>query len=560
MFISRFWTLLLALATGAMLTVILLAKDVVNRERTVSATMVLYKEMSKTELALKLHARKRLDVLLNVASDPDVRKALSQVSNAPDKADSVRDDLLASLRKRNTELDKYAADWLMAVDARGIVIAQAGVDERRSGADVSGKPAVAAAMRGYLRDDTWKIEKDVFLVAARPVIDGERYVGAVVHLTKLSDKLAQDISPNTQLAFYSGDMILALGAGVPDTLKAQGAHVAKVLDQVAKNESYLKNGYTDVLPIETQEGRFMGVYSRVRGEAGLSNVGFALVLPVEQLTNATEFYEKSSEQDIRALPWVVIILLVLMAMALGWVWNYLEGERPVSRLLAHVRALKEADPKDQLNVYKFRRRIRKVAMAINEVMDFKIQAMLESPDRKSQSIDAILGTRGSDSRLSVASFKLPEPGEAPPPPGLAMSKPGPGFGAMPPAPPPAAVAAPPSPPPQAATAGTGPMMKLGATGPVKPMGRPSPSAEPTDDVPEVGSVGEQAYFQKIYDEFFALKKQLGESVDQLTFDRFAVTLRKNRDALIARYACKAVKFQVYEKDGKASLKATPVKA
>lgn len=80
------------------------------------------------------------------------------------------------------------------------------------------------------------------------------------------------------------------------------------------------------------------------------------------------------------------------------------------------------------------------------------------------------------------------------------------------------------------------------------------------EVPEIGSAGEQQYFEKIYKEFFALKQQLGETVDQLTFDRFAVTLRKNRDALITRYACKAVRFQVYEKDGKASLKATPVKS
>jgi hypothetical protein len=70
---------------------------------------------------------------------------------------------------------------------------------------------------------------------------------------------------------------------------------------------------------------------------------------------------------------------------------------------------------------------------------------------------------------------------------------------------------------------------------------------------------EQAYFRKIHAEFVALKERLGEPVDQLTFDRFEVTLKKNRDALVARYGCKVVQFQVYEKDGKASLKATPVK-
>lgn len=551
MFVSRFWTLLLALATGAMLTIILLARDVVNRERSENATTVLYKEMTKTELALKLHARKRLDMLLNVAGDPEVRKALVQASTSPDKADKVRDDLRSVLRKRNSELDKYSADWLMALDAHGIVVAQVGVDERISGQDVSGMPAVAATLRGYLRDDTWRIGKDVYLLAARPVINQDSYVGAVIHLTKLSDKLAQDISPNTQLAFYAGDLILALGATSGDTINAQGAHIAKALDLVNKNESYLKNGYTEALPIETQEGRFMGVYSRVRGEAGRSNVGFALVTPVEYLASPAEFYEKSSVQDIHALPWALIITVMVLAVLLGWGWNYLEAERPVSRLLKSVQSLKDADPKDQLNVYKFRRNIRKLAMAINAAVDFKIAAMMESPDRRSQSIDSILGQRGSDSRLSVASFKLPEqsvvPHSPPPPPSMPAPMPGlplssnnnatASFGIQNPSIPNPPMHSPPmhSPP------------------------RPQP-AMTLSEVPEIGSAGEQQYFEKIYKEFFALKQQLGETVDQLTFDRFAVTLRKNRDALITRYACKAVRFQVYEKDGKASLKATPVKS
>ena len=70
---------------------------------------------------------------------------------------------------------------------------------------------------------------------------------------------------------------------------------------------------------------------------------------------------------------------------------------------------------------------------------------------------------------------------------------------------------------------------------------------------------EDAYFHEIFEEFLALKKELGESVEQLTFEKFQGTLIKNRDTLKARYGCASVRFQVYEKDSKASLKATPVK-
>jgi hypothetical protein len=63
----------------------------------------------------------------------------------------------------------------------------------------------------------------------------------------------------------------------------------------------------------------------------------------------------------------------------------------------------------------------------------------------------------------------------------------------------------------------------------------------------------------VYEDFVRTKKQCGESTDGLTFDKFSHTLKKNRDALIARHGCKRVRFSVYVKEGRASLKATPVK-
>jgi hypothetical protein len=72
--------------------------------------------------------------------------------------------------------------------------------------------------------------------------------------------------------------------------------------------------------------------------------------------------------------------------------------------------------------------------------------------------------------------------------------------------------------------------------------------------------GEQAYFRQVFDDFIELKRKCGEPTDTLTFERFSVKLGQNRDALVAKYNCRAVKFQVYVKDGKAALKATPVKS
>lgn len=70
---------------------------------------------------------------------------------------------------------------------------------------------------------------------------------------------------------------------------------------------------------------------------------------------------------------------------------------------------------------------------------------------------------------------------------------------------------------------------------------------------------ELADWRTVYSEFIALKKQCGEATAQLTFEKFKGTLQRNKDALVARHGCERVRFTVYVKEGKAALKASPVK-
>jgi len=71
--------------------------------------------------------------------------------------------------------------------------------------------------------------------------------------------------------------------------------------------------------------------------------------------------------------------------------------------------------------------------------------------------------------------------------------------------------------------------------------------------------GPDAYFQQVYDQFVSVKKSCGENTSGLTFQKFAEKLVKNRDDLKMKTGCREVRFTVYVKDGKAALKATPVK-
>jgi hypothetical protein len=80
-----------------------------------------------------------------------------------------------------------------------------------------------------------------------------------------------------------------------------------------------------------------------------------------------------------------------------------------------------------------------------------------------------------------------------------------------------------------------------------------------EPVPAVGSPEEEASFRAVFNEFVELKKRCGEPTAGLTFPKFSEKLRKNRDDLMSKPGCVGVKFSVYVKDGKAALKATPVK-
>jgi hypothetical protein len=68
-----------------------------------------------------------------------------------------------------------------------------------------------------------------------------------------------------------------------------------------------------------------------------------------------------------------------------------------------------------------------------------------------------------------------------------------------------------------------------------------------------------AEWHQVYEAFLRTKRECSEPTDGLTFEKFQQTLKKNRDALMQRHGCKRVKFSVYVKEGRASLKATPVR-
>jgi hypothetical protein len=77
--------------------------------------------------------------------------------------------------------------------------------------------------------------------------------------------------------------------------------------------------------------------------------------------------------------------------------------------------------------------------------------------------------------------------------------------------------------------------------------------------PVANGAPRDAHYQEVFQRFIEVRAECGESTDDLTFDRFLVKLGQSRDAVMSKHVCNDVRFAVYVKNGKAALKATPVK-
>jgi hypothetical protein len=94
-------------------------------------------------------------------------------------------------------------------------------------------------------------------------------------------------------------------------------------------------------------------------------------------------------------------------------------------------------------------------------------------------------------------------------------------------------------------------MPIGGDGPETPApGHAAPSQAEDEFDPS---------WRSVHEEFLRVRSAQGEPVDGVSWDRFRDKLRKNRDLLVQKYACRTVRFQVYVKEGKTALRATPVR-
>ncbi|BDG10629.1 MXAN_5187 family protein [Anaeromyxobacter paludicola] len=150
-----------------------------------------------------------------------------------------------------------------------------------------------------------------------------------------------------------------------------------------------------------------------------------------------------------------------------------------------------------------------------------------------------------------AAFEPPPPYEPPAPPPYEASAPSAPWSA-PVEPAPEAV---PLPPPRADTI-TG---ATNLTTPTRELMLQGMAAAAEQSAPPPAPTGEEAAWRDVFSHFLDARTRSGEGTAGLTWEKFQAKLQKNKEQLQQKYGCRDVRFSVYLKEGRAALKATPVK-
>lgn len=636
MILSRIWYVILALLLAAAYYVVALAVGQYNRRNAAAMEETLKADSQVVKWALDVDSRRRLDVLLLAAVDPNVAKALKAVNGKDSVSPQAKEDGVKALKAFNDKLPpEYHSDALFVVDREGRLVSQIGYDQVNGYPEfeLGGYPAVFDAMHGFLRDDTWVWGKKIARVVARPVEDevGQPPSGAVVALRWVDAAFAKELGKRTRtnVGFFAMGQKITSSSNTP--LSEGGLEDAwldglpKDVSTIADDKKFKEEGRSDLRPLPNDAGGVL--YVRMPGDSWELGGGFAVARPKVAINSPTGFISGADDTDKKNVKLWLVGVIFLGAALLGMLFSFLEHSMPMKAFGREADNLKTGKT-DALALAKIRGAYRAIANDINA----GIQRVIEKgggAGRKPADLESILGPVPAQPNMSAFSFPL---NDASAPPHIPTVPGGPGApaqggtGARPPFPQPPGSRPGPAQPAQPATqpftpgdrtmaitgnagnaqpafssqpGGGAPSATVAATpaAGAKPQGPPPPTnpaamnkKKPADDdgdqtmiappdqglIAQTGSHGAApvpaagapaaapggdplAEWQKVYEDFIRTKKECGEPTDGLTFEKFQQTLRKNRDALMQRHGCKRVKFSVYVKEGRASLKATPVR-
>ena len=619
MFWSKIWFFLVAVVAAVSLTLALLMPRPAERATVGSDKKRLARACSVTEILLRDFARSRIQLAGDTAR---AEAGLDTVLATASKGEIVSGDSYAAAKKILTELDfgtkrkgdeevPYRPDLVLALDLNGRVVARSGKDESSYGDSLAGYYLVDDSLSGYQRDDLWIQGGQLYLLAGAPVITKQLdYAGAVVIGEQVDGEFATELARrlDVQLTFYAAGEAVATSDPV-EIHKEVLSHVADFKGKEPGRDC----GTIEPFSVSSGDKSYWALIARLPGEAGTLGAFYAVYIPQTKQIGFSGTIDAVKKDDLSfsRFPWIKVGVLFLLMIGVGLGLLIFETDRPLRKLGGDAVKLAKGEG-ERLAEESHRGKFGSIARSVNIAID-KLHREAKAAKKD---LDNLLGPMPDEAAVAAVLPPMGPAGDlsslAPPPPSEfrfaehgGPSSPGAFDLGVPPPPsapptnertPPPAVSLPagkrqaagrpkPPVPPTAGRRATPPAMASAQPNIQEDIlggGRPQPVAmgksqvvpiEQDDDEEDtrvadspqardaavMGSLDDAGQYRAIYDEFLALKVKCGESVENLTYDRFLTKLRSNRDALIAKHGCKAVKFQVYIKDGKAALKASPVR-
>jgi hypothetical protein len=603
MLLSRFWYAILAIALAFSVWLLYISIHQHNRLRESDTRMIIDHDRDIVDWYLRIDARRRLDALAIVSIDDQIRNGIVK-ANAQDKIDSaVREPLKKRLNELATKFSGLIKDegrggnnpiMLFAVDARGRVVSHVNFDRAGQVKDdtfeLGGFPVVADALHGWLRDDTWVFDRDsIYRVVARPVVaaEGAAPAGAVIAARRVDDNFARNVVDRTEapVVFYvaspEGEDVKIIARAAPE--KADVSFDAFTIDQkdLTGDKTYMESGASSLKVV----GKLTVAYSRLIGMSWESGAGYAVARRVVPIADPSALLAGADESDKKAVPLLLVLGVALLGIFIGVGATVVEHSLPVGKLVNQSARFRKGD-QDALPLAKLSGPYRRIGNDVNEGIE-RLIAKGGGTSRKAADLQQIVGSAPDAPQMSAFSFgTIPsDPGASSPGAPAASAGPAGGgfemFANLPPAggggAPPPAPARPAAPPPKPAPKQAVAMPAPAAAPLSQPISHPGGDGEEDDatmvqKIPDelmaaaksgesrqIESADELVQWRQTFEEFVAMRGRCGEPTTGLSFEKFQGQLRKNKEQLVKQYNCKRVKFTVYEKEGKAALKATPIK-
>ncbi|HEX3597793.1 MAG TPA: MXAN_5187 family protein [Polyangiaceae bacterium] len=559
MLLSRFWYVLLGLVIGALVFVLYLADSMYNRHGSKAMAEGLSADSQFVSWYLKNDARERAAHLIKFALESSIPKGLADSSASESKVpEKARTSVQAGLNKVAGTIPKdQSFDAIFLVDQYGRVVAHSGYEQANGMEDfeLGGYPVVADALHGFVRDETLVLDR-VYRVVARPVeYDlGSAPAGAVIGARIIDDRFARELSERTgaAVAFYSNGLRIASGA--PEGFdKSQLDMIINDLKDADSDPDYKAKGRSALRLINESLGV---VYSRLPGEAWSLGAGYVVGRNVVTVRSPLGFFGAADDKDKSGAPIPIVVGIALLAMGIGLLLTWLEHSKPLALFRDDMKKLAKGQS-DAMQPSKYRGVYRTIASDVNDGID--VAAAKTGGTRRAADLQQVLGDLPAEPQMSAFSFpgdadSSPKAKPVPPQGPAAMPAPQKPMPAAPmQKPPPSAPRAPAVEPAYAQEGADSATRRL----PGKPRAAAAMAAAPVAAAPAADA--QNAEWLVVYEEFAATKQRCGESLDGFTFDKFQSTLKKHRDAIVERHGVRRVKFSVYIKEGKAALKASPIK-